>query len=399
MTKTAGKIFICYRRADSRADAGRLYDRLNSRYPNRVFRDIASLAPGADWEQTIDTVLGSSAACVVVIGPHWLDPGSSGERRLDDKHDIVRAEVATALERNVAVLPVLVGGAQMPSEDVLPAALKGLARRHAIAITEQDFDEGVSKLANAIDITLGGPTSGRGWIRRASIAAAAVLAIAAIAVFWMRPELTLQTSKPPVENKPTAVTTKPRPAESTEKPVESTQKPPVRVSPERKPAASTAATGSPAVRVADFVNAGVAQSASRAVLIVDEQHRPDIPTTERMAASIGAENSLFKDAFVREGLFARAQRGDVDVLRPLGLDRLEMIALGVKSTNTAPDVAETQLIRATVSIVLRVIRPASGFAATTVSVQGTGAGFDAARATEDGAEKALAKLIAQLKSS
>jgi hypothetical protein len=119
-----------------------------------------------------------------------------------------------------------------------------------------------------------------------------------------------------------------------------------------------------------------------------------------MAAGIGAENSLFKDAFVRDGLFARAQRGDMDVLRPLGLDRLEMIALGVKSTTTARDDATgTELIRATVSIVLRVIRPASGFAATTVSVQGTGAGFDAARATEDGSEKALAKLIAQLKSS
>ena len=71
MKKTAGKIFISYRQADSRADAGRLYDRLNGRYPNRVFRDIATIAPGSDWKQTIDTVLRSSAACVVVIGPHW----------------------------------------------------------------------------------------------------------------------------------------------------------------------------------------------------------------------------------------------------------------------------------------------------------------------------------------
>jgi len=35
-----GKIFINYRRDDSRADAGRLYDRLHARYPARIFRDV-----------------------------------------------------------------------------------------------------------------------------------------------------------------------------------------------------------------------------------------------------------------------------------------------------------------------------------------------------------------------
>jgi hypothetical protein len=159
----------------------------------------------------------------------------------------------------------------MPSEDVLPAPLKGLARRHAIAITEQDFDEGVSKLANAIDITLGAPGSGRGWTRRASLAAAAVVAVAAIAVLvWMRPELTPQSSTPQGDNKQESVVTDPKPdsrpkADTTQKP-ESTRKPPAEVPLERKPAASaTTATRPPAVRVADFVNAGVAQSASRAV--------------------------------------------------------------------------------------------------------------------------------------
>jgi len=39
------KLFINYRRDDSRADAGRLYDRLHARYPGRVFRDVGSLEP------------------------------------------------------------------------------------------------------------------------------------------------------------------------------------------------------------------------------------------------------------------------------------------------------------------------------------------------------------------
>ena len=279
----------------------------------------------------------------------------------------------------------------MPSEDVLPATLKDLARRHAIAITEQDFDEGVSKLAKAIDITLGeaehrpsmeahgvfGGSSDRGHHNDRVGLDADRAAITGFKSRRREPETDACSGAVGAELAA-----------------------PVQYGSISSTVNDYGAGYTPTLRPADFVNAGVAGSASRAVLIVDEQHRPDIPTTERIAAGIGAENSLFKDAFVREGLFVRAQRGDVDVLRPLGLDRLEMIALGVKSTNTASeDVAGTQLVRATVSIVLRVIRPTSGFAATTISVQGTGAGFDAVRATESGAEKALAGSISQLKSS
>src|SRR5690242_9994906 len=67
-----GKIFINYRRDDSRADAGRLYDRLHARYPDRVFRDVGSLEPGIEWPEAIEKVLGDSEACIVVIGPRWL---------------------------------------------------------------------------------------------------------------------------------------------------------------------------------------------------------------------------------------------------------------------------------------------------------------------------------------
>src|SRR5579885_2851705 len=137
-----GKIFINYRRDDSRADSGRLYDRLKARYPNRVFRDIGSLEPGVEWQEAIEKVLGSSDAVVVVIGKSWLTvTKSSGTRRLDDPKDTVRQEILTALRRGVRVFPVLVGGARMPSEEELPADLQSLARRNALEITEQDWDE------------------------------------------------------------------------------------------------------------------------------------------------------------------------------------------------------------------------------------------------------------------
>ncbi len=178
------KVFINYRRDDSRADAGRLYDRLQARYRDRVFRDVGSLEPGVEWHVAIERVLSASDACIVVVGPRWLSiTDANGKRRLDDPNDTVRQEVATALANGMRVFPVLVGGAKMPSEDELPEEMKSLARRHALEITEQDFDEDVEKLARALDRTLGwAPTPAPGTSSRMGIVAAAVAAMVVVAV-------------------------------------------------------------------------------------------------------------------------------------------------------------------------------------------------------------------------
>jgi TIR domain len=188
---SARKIFINYRRDDSRADAGRLYDRLHGRYPDRVFRDVGSLEPGVEWHEAIERVLSSSDACIVVIGPHWLTVSdANGKRRLDDPRDTVRKEVATALKAGMRVFPVLVGGAGMPDETDLPEDVRALARRNALELTEQDFDEDVDKLAKALERTLGwtpikpkGPALSRSII--VGIAAAAVILVVTAALILM----------------------------------------------------------------------------------------------------------------------------------------------------------------------------------------------------------------------
>src|SRR5580765_2394468 len=109
-------IFISYRRADARADAGRLYDRLEARYPGRVFRDVGSLEPGVDWQEAIDTILASTHVLIVVIGPGWLNAAdANGKRRIDDVGDELRREVASALKSGIRVFPVIVGGARIPA--------------------------------------------------------------------------------------------------------------------------------------------------------------------------------------------------------------------------------------------------------------------------------------------
>jgi TIR domain len=152
----AGKIFINYRREDSRADAGRLYDRLHALYPTRIFRDVGSLEPGVEWREAIEKVLGDSDACLVVIGKNWLTmTDASGRRRLDDPRDVVRQELQTALKSGMRVFPLLVGGAKMPPEEDLPEDLRSLARRNALEISEQDWNEDFDKLVKALERALG----------------------------------------------------------------------------------------------------------------------------------------------------------------------------------------------------------------------------------------------------
>ncbi len=175
-----GKIFINYRRDDSRADSGRLYDRLTARYPNRVFRDVGSLEPGVEWHEAIERVLGASHACLVVIGKNWLNiTGPNGGRRLDDPKDTVRQEIMTALRLGMRVFPVLVGGAQMPAEDQLPPDLQALARRNALEITEQDWDAGFEKLTEVLDRIIGAPAVPKAR-HNSTIVAAAIAAVAVI---------------------------------------------------------------------------------------------------------------------------------------------------------------------------------------------------------------------------
>ena len=146
-------IFISYRRDDSAAYAGRLYDRLSAHFgADRVFMDVDDIPPGADFAAHIDAKVGSCDAMVVVVGKDWLTARNpAGLLRLSDPNDLVAMEVALALQRNVLVIPVLVGGAQVPKADDLRADLKPLARRNALKLSDEDFQRDADDLIQAIE--------------------------------------------------------------------------------------------------------------------------------------------------------------------------------------------------------------------------------------------------------
>ena len=56
-----------------------------------------------------------------------------------------------ALDRGVAVIPVLVGGATMPRPEELPGELAPLTRRNALDISDQHWNSGVRRLIEALE--------------------------------------------------------------------------------------------------------------------------------------------------------------------------------------------------------------------------------------------------------
>jgi formylglycine-generating enzyme required for sulfatase activity len=145
-------IFISYRREDSIAYSGRLYDRLITEFgKDQVFMDIDSIDPGADFIEEIERTVAACDAVLVVIGRQWLTVvDAQGRRRIENPADFVHLEVGTALSRKVRVVPVLVGGAQMPRSDELPEALAGLSRRHALDLPDTAFHQTLGRLIDSL---------------------------------------------------------------------------------------------------------------------------------------------------------------------------------------------------------------------------------------------------------
>ena len=145
-------IMVSYRRDDSEAITGRIFDRLTSSFgKDAVFRDIDNIPVGVDFREYISGVLVQTDVLVVVIGRRWLGRSRAGTTRIENELDLVRIEVETALQQQLPVIPVLVGNAQMPSVAELPDSIKPLASRNAIRVDAgQDFENHIGRLIRGI---------------------------------------------------------------------------------------------------------------------------------------------------------------------------------------------------------------------------------------------------------
>ena len=145
-----GNVFISYRREDTAGYAGRLYDRLKASFPGRVFIDVGEIPPGADFVKAIEQHLEGCAALIALIGDHW-----TADDRLHDPADFVRIELATALKRDIGVIPVLVRAAKLPAATTLPQDIQPVLRRQAISISDEDWEHGCERLILALQSVVG----------------------------------------------------------------------------------------------------------------------------------------------------------------------------------------------------------------------------------------------------
>ena len=104
---------------------------------------------GVDFRKHLDQQVAECHVLLAIIGRQWAE-----NPRLQEESDFVRIEIEYGLdpEREIIVVPVLVGNAPMPSVNQLPPCLKNFAYRNAIKVRpDPDFHKDMDKLTRGLE--------------------------------------------------------------------------------------------------------------------------------------------------------------------------------------------------------------------------------------------------------
>ena len=155
MRDRQARIFVSYRRADSAAVVDHLYDRLVAKYGRKcVFRDVDNIPLGMDFRQHVRSVIDECDVVLAVIGRNWCG-GKGATSRIQQEADPIRTEIEEAFAAGALVIPLLVGGAQMPDKGQLPATLEEFPVLNAATLaTGRDFEHHLSLLFGKLDEAL-----------------------------------------------------------------------------------------------------------------------------------------------------------------------------------------------------------------------------------------------------
>jgi hypothetical protein len=169
------KIFISYRRSDAFV-AQRIYQKLAERYGEESVIIDLKIPAGKNFVKYLKEHLNTCDILIAVIGGSWMArTWWLGRRRINMRKDYVRLEIATALWREIPVIPVLVGDhTSMPETKKLPDNVKQLSLQNAAKVRPGlDTEEDLNKLVDKVDRSLkedkppkGGPPNPPVWWRR-----------------------------------------------------------------------------------------------------------------------------------------------------------------------------------------------------------------------------------------
>ena len=144
------KVFICYRREDSAYPAQHIYLVLKNRYgADSVVFDVDTIPIGADFREYLNDQVSRCDVLLAVIGDKWAE---MLKQRIEDADDFVRIEIQAALERQIPVVPVLVGKASVPSAKNLPPEIERLAFKQAAEVRAgSDMQTHLDRLIRGLD--------------------------------------------------------------------------------------------------------------------------------------------------------------------------------------------------------------------------------------------------------
>ena len=146
------RIFISYRRSDSKDIAARIADNL-ALDPgiDHVFLDVESIAHGEHFPDRLNTEILAADVILAIIGPRWQGAMAENDQpRIFSESDFVRGEIETALGARKRVIPCLVDDAEMPCADDVPGSIATLLERNAIALRHTSFRVDLEILTDSI---------------------------------------------------------------------------------------------------------------------------------------------------------------------------------------------------------------------------------------------------------
>src|SRR6516162_7034312 len=115
--------------------------------------DVDSIALGRDFRSVLQETTASCDLMLVRIGRNWADAKDEGGRtRLENPADYVRLEIEAALRRDIAVTPVLVQGAHMPTPEDLPSEIRDLSYRNGFDLSHNRWESDVGEMVRRLDL-------------------------------------------------------------------------------------------------------------------------------------------------------------------------------------------------------------------------------------------------------
>ena len=142
------RVVISYRRTDAKL-AEQLRFELKLLHPSlKVFRDEMDLSGGESFTERLRKEIEQAQVLLVLITPIWAS--REGLQRLGERADVVRREIAWAIDKDVPLLPLLVDSAGMPAAEQLPTDLRLLPRTHAEQLRTRAIKDDVGRISSAM---------------------------------------------------------------------------------------------------------------------------------------------------------------------------------------------------------------------------------------------------------